>query len=78
MIYITTPYDDNRVIVHYEEPEEYVLAVEELPDGDGMLLYEDGQLARRIVGYDNPSSEQTPSNDYDAFLAGLMEGYQNG
>lgn len=74
---------------------------ETLPDGDGTIVYRDGELVRvppvepvpneveQNWVYDpntntfsepvpTPDPRPTPSGDYNEFIAGLMEGYQNG
>lgn len=52
---------------------------ETLPDGDGTIVYRDGELVR--VPPVEPEQDETPEqsgSEYNAFLEGLMEGYQNG
>lgn len=83
MLWITTPFGDSRACVNYVEPKEYILAVEQLPEGSGSLRVIDGQLVRvaNISGPIIPEQDETPEqsgNEYNAFLEGLMEGYQNG
>lgn len=53
---------------------------ETLPDGDGTIVYRDGELVRisPVEPEPIPDPGSTPSGDYDEFIAGLMEGYQNG
>lgn len=46
---------------------------ETLPDGDGTIVYRDGELVRVP-----PVEPEQSGNEYNAFLEGLMEGYQNG
>lgn len=47
MYYITTPFYDNRVAVSFNKPDTEYLIVEKIPDGDGILIIEDGILKRQ-------------------------------
>ena len=80
MLWITTPYHSNLACINFIEPESYVLAVEQLPEGTGVLRVVDGKLIRdNSVPMESTSEPVTPETDAtSAMYSELAEAYRQG
>lgn len=81
MYWITTPYADNKACVYFEQPEEFILEVENLPEGPGALYVENGQLIRKfstapITPEPSDTPETSESDVWDEMAAAYKEGVQ--